>query len=507
MAFLLDPLQATAVEIQVRLNSSRLRSVEVIDIYLKQIEEYNGYLKAVITTAPRSSLIEHAEELDKERANGKIRGPLHGIPILVKDNVATHTSLGMDTTAGSFALSGSRPIASAEIIDRLTNAGAIILAKANLSELSFWKSTGLDCGWSAVGGQTQSPYVDGGYKLNDTFGGHSSIGGSSSGSAAGVAAGFAPFSIGTETSGSLVMPATRAALYTMKPTIGLVSQDGIVPISAICDSAGGMTKNVQDLANLMDVLVDRSKATRFPEGGYNSVLQKTWKGLKIGAINPEEWRIEENICRPNEGATKQQLSEIRAAYKKIAALADYFHEDVSIVSKSELEFEGKHSIYDVMQSDFKETFEKYLTQLESSPVRTMEEMVEFNKQHADKELPERNPSQDKLIKALTDSMDPKLRARVMAHVRNTSRDQGIDKTLQEYDIDAIIGPGDSTLYALVAAAGYPIATLPLSYLDFNGRAFGLVALTSAHREDILFRIQSAWEATFPPRIPPKHLQG
>ncbi|KAH0557049.1 hypothetical protein GP486_005161 [Trichoglossum hirsutum] len=541
-----NPLTATISELQDKLAGGELRSVNLIDTYLSQIEKHNGYLHAVIVTAPRASLTRQAELLDKERREGSIRGPLHGIPILLKDNIATHLDLGMDTTAGSFALAGSRPTRHADLVNRIIEAGGIILGKANLSELSYWKGTGLSCGWSAVGGQTQSAYVRGGIEAGDSFGGHSNPGGSSSGSAVSVSAGFAPAAIGTETDGSLVMPSNRAALYTIKPTIGLISQQGIVPVSRLCDSAGPMTKGVKDLAYLLDVMVDKSK-TRIPEAGYTTALTDSWEGLKIGVLDPEKWQFHPILVKPNAEATLQMVNEIRAAYATIRPLAKEFHENVTLIPPMEFVVNGKHILYSIfgkhsfatqsygvedhssirsirltaLDNDFKSTFEDYLAELETSPVRTLQELVVFNEEHASVELPEENPLQNKLTEALSYAMSAEEYSKTLAQVRHLGRTRGIDETLTKYDIDVIIGPADSSVSSLASASGqepplnlvsrapyanfspgYPIATMPLSYLKLNGRPFGLAALTRAHNEATLVRVLSAWEATFPKRNPP-----
>ena len=294
------------LELQSLLSSGKLTSAQLVEVYLAEIDKYNGYLKAVIATAPKQQLIEKAKTLDHERSRGTLRSQLHGLPILVKDNIDTHPDLGMNTTSGSFALLGARPKKSADVVERLIKAGVIILGKANLSELSWYKGSGTICGWSAVGGQSQSAYVRGGIREDDTFGGHSNPGGSSSGSAIAVSAGLAPFSIGTETEGSLIMPGNRAALYTLKPTIGLVSQQGIVPVSHICDAAGPMTKSVLDLANLLDVIIDPAK-TNLPKYGFASAITDNWADLKVGVLDPSEWKFPDFVSKPYEGTMEQMV--------------------------------------------------------------------------------------------------------------------------------------------------------------------------------------------------------
>lgn len=228
--------------------------------------------------------------------------------------------MGMDTTCGSLALKGSLIKGNATVVQNLLNAGAIVIGKTNLSEWAYVKGNIL-CGWSAVGGQTQSPYIRGGVQPDDTWAGHSNPGGSSSGSATSVAAGFAPLSIGTETCGSLVNPGNRAALYTIKPTTlngGIVSQQGIVPVSHNFDSAGPMTKCVHDLAACLDIIVDTSKAIDRPNGGYLSCIEDAgWAELKVGYVHPEMFLQPDHLVKWEPGTKEQTVSraEVEACHE------------------------------------------------------------------------------------------------------------------------------------------------------------------------------------------------
>ncbi|KAM0335643.1 hypothetical protein ACHAQA_000692 [Verticillium albo-atrum] len=344
------------------------------------------------------------------------------------------------------------------------------------------------CGWSAVGGQSQSAYARGGLQEDDTPGGHSNPGGSSSGPAIAVSAGFAPLAIGTETAGSLISPASKAALYTIKPTIGLVSQHGIVPISSLCDSAGPMTKSVLDLANMMDLIVDQSK-TSVPAGGYSSVLTTTWADLNVGVLDPAEWGTTDSWTKPDPGATRQMREAFDHAYTEIERQAKSFHKFVPLPTADKLNINGEPANKILFTGHFKENIESYLGNLESSQVRTLEELIEFNRDHADLELPPRYPLQDRLEKALTHNYTGEDLKAALAHARKVGRDDGIDKILREYNIDVIIGPAESPMSSIAAASGYPIASMPLGYLDFNGRPFGMAALASANQEAVLIKVQ------------------
>ncbi|KAI1123357.1 amidase signature domain-containing protein [Nemania abortiva] len=497
----LDLLSADVRSIQKLLQSGNLSIPGLVDAYLVQVEKYNPRLRALLCTAPRQKLLQIAEERERELQVGKSRGPLHGIPIILKDNIDTDPSLGMPTTAGSLALLDARPRESATLVDLLVNAGAIILGKANLSELMNCKGRGMMAGWSAVGGQCVSAYVEGGIKLGDKHAGHSSPGGSSTGCAVGVSAGFAPVAIGAETSGSLVEPATRAALYSLKPTIHLISQQGLVPVSHTFDSAGPMTKSVYDLAVIMDVLSPR-------KGGesYTEALKLSWSGLRIGTLHPAKWRKDARACEPDPGANAQMDEEIMGAYRTISPRCAKFVEDLTLPNP-DMNVDGTDAFGVVNNADYKADLTAYLQNLEFSSVRSIQQLIDFNKKHHFQELPSHHPRQDVLEMVVdypVSVMDAKYK-KCLEHLRLVARDQGIDCALQNNDVDVIIGPADSELASIAAAAGYPIATMPLSYLKLNGRPFGVVALASANEEMKLIEAMSAWESTFPnARRPPAH---
>ncbi|CAD6586563.1 MAG: hypothetical protein ASARMPRED_002760 [Alectoria sarmentosa] len=441
-------LVATAGDLQRELSSGKLASTDLVNACLDQIEKHDGYLRAMISVAPRASLVEQAQRLDDERKTNKIRGKLHGIPILIKDNIATLPELQMDTTSGSFALVGSKPKRNAAIITQLLDAGVIIV-----------------------------------------------------GSAIGVSAGYAPISIGTETEGSMIIPAGRAALYTIKPTIPIIPQEGLVPISSLCDSAGPMAKSVEDLANLMDVLVDPLK-TSVPPGGYLSAVTAVWEGLKIGALDPEIWVYPEFRRKQEPAAEIQMKSETLEVYDKLSKLATSFHANVSLISESALEVEGDHCLPQLLAYGFKTEFEAYLNQVEDCKIHSLEELIQFNKDETETELPSRNPRQDLLESASSLQIDPQRYRLLLGHARLIGRDRGIDETFKKYDINVLVGPAESPLTVFAAATGYPIASLPLGYLDFNGRPHALAAIAAEHQEATLIQLQSAWEATFPARRPP-----
>ncbi|KAL8709248.1 MAG: hypothetical protein Q9220_005991 [cf. Caloplaca sp. 1 TL-2023] len=346
----INVMRLTAHEMQEFVTAGYLTSEQLVKEHIKQIEAHNEKLCLLIEVCPMSILIERARRLDRERAHGLIRGPLHGIPIIVKvfavplvpfsDNFVTEPRLGLSTTGGSFAFMDLQRHSSAECVRKMIEAGCIILGKSNLSEFANFKGTQMPCGWSARGGQSQSPYVKGGWDLNEKFGGHSGPGGSSSGSAASVAAGFAPIALGTETWGSLIMPASRANVFTLKPSRGLVAQDGIMPVSEILDTAGPMTKSAIDIANSLDIVANRSPGSQYPAEGLRSKVTGSWDGLRLGTVRTSDWRLSEKLAEPDDDWFKQQEHDLDVAYEKLR------NHGVSI--KGPIDFPGGGPLADIM---------------------------------------------------------------------------------------------------------------------------------------------------------------
>lgn len=313
----MDLLTTCATDLQKLLAAGEVSSVQLVEQYLAQINDHdrNGLqLHAMISVAPISSLTEKAQLLDNERREGKLRGPFHGIPIVVKDNIMTGPEHGMDTTCGSQALVGAKA-KNAPMIESLLKAGMLVIGKTNLSvslslnkpptsklsmqEWSGCKGFPVTAGWSAVAGQTQSPYVKGGYVNGDKILGHSTPCGSSSGSAVAVAAGFAPIALGTESDGSVTQPAGRASLYALKATVGAVSTAGSSPHSPLTDSLGGLAKSSEDLAILTGILMNQN---------FSGYLTKSWSGLKVAFVDPKLWELDPAVCDHDEKLLAKQVS-------------------------------------------------------------------------------------------------------------------------------------------------------------------------------------------------------
>ncbi|KAL8709338.1 MAG: hypothetical protein Q9220_005931 [cf. Caloplaca sp. 1 TL-2023] len=494
-----DLLTLTATELQGMLEKKEVTSELLVELYLSQIQKHNREgmkLNAVISTLPKEKALDAARTLDEEWAQKGPRGPMHGIPIIVKDTLCSPI-LEMDTTCGSFALKGAKAKKNAVILDQLLRAGMIVVAKTNLSEFGGMKQALMIGGWSALGGQTQSPYVQGGVQPNCTFLGHSTPAGSSAGSAAGVAAGFAPISIGTESDGSLVQPATRASLYAMKATLGTVDTFGVQPISPEFDSVGGMAKTVEDLARIMEILQEGRD--------YTSCLTSSFKGLRLGFVDPELWKAANFVVEPNERFEEQTLAAMNAAISKIREAGARVIQPVKLVTLEETMEDGGEDIDELMDHDFLVSLKDYLSNFENpNNVYGLEDLINFNKAHADLELPSEHPNQDVLIGALKSNMTDQQCKERLAITRHRAT-SAIRKSMADNDIDVILGPADSRIASVAAAAGYPVAAVPLGFADFNGRAFGMLLISPENTEARMFEVMSAWEATFGPRSPPPML--
>ncbi|KAL6824616.1 amidase signature enzyme [Trichoderma sp. SZMC 28015] len=486
---IIDPLTTTAEELQELLTSGRLTSLDSVNIYLRQIEQHNKNglkLNAIISTAPQHIVIKQARLLDAERADGRIRGPLHGIPVVVKDNVMTDSSLGMDTTCGSYALVGAKA-SNAPIVDRLLEAGMIIIAKANLSEWAGSKGFGM----------TQSPYVRGGFVPGDKILGHSTPCGSSSGSAVAVAAGFAPVALGTESDGSITQPAGRASLYAMKVTVGALDTKGTSPQSPITDSLGGMAKSAGDLANFIGAMMEQD---------YSSYLTKTWAGQKVAFVDPNKWELHPAVCDRIEIVREKQISEFLQAVATIRESGAKVTENVVLPQVDEIVWEGEDALETVWNSYLGGEINSFLKEYTESSVRTVEQLIQWNSDHKDLELPPAFPGQQQLENTLKSSLTEEKRQEIVSFTRKIAKDDGFDRIFEETAAEVLIGPLDGRIVTIAAAAGYPAGVAPLGYADnYNGRAYGVVIVAKARDEGKILQAMSAWEETMPRRIPPPQL--
>ncbi len=466
----LDMLDAAAL--QAEMTAGRLTSLALTRHYLKRInaiDRRGPRLNAVIELNPDA--LAQARALDAERKQG-LRGPLHGLPVLIKDNIATADK--MATTAGSLALAGLHAKADAHIVQRLRDAGAVILGKTNLSEWANIRSTRSSSGWSSRGGQTRNPHV-----LNRN------TSGSSSGSGAAAAAGLAALTVGTETDGSICSPANVCGIVGFKPTVGLVSRSGIVPISASQDTAGPMVRHVRDAALLLQVLAGadpRDAASAAPPSGpvdaAAALRSDALKGARIGVIRSAV------PTQPGVAALfEQALAVLRA---QGAVLVD----NLQIPGRDKY----REAELTVLLCELKDGLAKYLRDYQpDAAVKTLGDVIAWNNAHAAQAMP--HFAQELFDKAeATQGLDTPAYKDALATCRQYARAEGIDKLFAEQTLDAVVGPTGSLAWPIdhllgdhyggggfgsaFAVAGYPHLTVPMglvadlpSGLSFAGLAW------------------------------------
>lgn len=506
-----DPLTATAYDLSEMLSMGTITSVEIVEAYLHQIEQHNRrgrQLRALISVAPRHELMRIARRLDDERARGKRRGPLHGIPIVIKDNIMTDANLGMDTTVGSYAFVGCTPKKNATIVDRLIRRGLIILGKANLTEFCGLKNPSMPPGWSAVGGQCQSPYVARHIAKKKLHWELSAPGGSSTGSAVSVASGFSTLAIGTDTIGSLITPANRAGLYALKPTVGQVPMDGIFSLSKSFDCAGGMAKSAKDLVALSDALLsptNKEPSLSTPKSTFR--IKEDFHGLRIGFTEPTIWTSWRKSGRINSDAERFMIQKYDTVVQRLIAMGVDVVYPVELPSQSTLNINGRNSFEPIVYAEFKECLAEFIRQFKITKVHSLAEIINFNLEHPELTLPPSCPHQNDLMAALgTTAARSDLRT-YRDHLSTAGGRDGLDFLFSAHQLDLLIAPGDAALSSLAAAAGYPTAACPLSALKLNGQPFGLTLASPPHTEPTLLHFLTAYEATFPPRALPLPLSS
>ncbi len=494
--FPLDEVSIT--ELHTGMVSGRWSSQEITRLYLERIEEIDGRgptLRSIIEVNPDA--MEVAAERDRERAEGKIRGCLHGIPILVKDNVATHDR--MTTTAGSYALEGSIPPEDSGVARKLREAGAIILGKANLSEWANFRSSRSSSGWSGRGGQCRNPYV---LDRNPC--------GSSSGSGVATSASLCAAAIGTETNGSIVCPSSINGVVGIKPTVGLVSRSRIIPISHTQDTAGPMARTVRDAAMVLGCLtgVDpEDPATAASQGhahtDYTPFLDpEGLRGKRVG-VATQYARGHEAV----EALFADALDVMRAAGATV----------VDIPTVDAWRRMGRYS-GTVMNYEFKADLNAYLQGLgPEAPVKSLEEIIAFNEAHADVEMPWFRQEAMVQSQAQGPLSDPEYQETLKEMLR-LSRDEGIDAVMEEHDLDAIVAPteglawttdlinGDRFLMGSsspAAIAGYPNITVPMGF--FSELPVNISLWGRAWSEPELLAMAFAFEEKTQHRRPPRFI--
>jgi amidase len=485
-------LDAGVVEQQAAMQAGKLSSHSLVSQYLARIvaiDKRGPRLNSVIELNPDALKI--AADMDRERAANKLRGPLHGIPVLLKDNIATGDK--MSTSAGSLALAGVRASRDAHVAAQLRAAGAVIIGKTNLSEWANMRSTHSVSGWSGRGGLTRNPYA---LDRNTS--------GSSSGSGAAIAASLATLAVGTETDGSIVSPASTCGLVGIKPTIGLVSRSGIIPIAASQDTAGPMTRTVTDAALMLAAMAgvdagdpSTKEGAGKPTDYAKSLVKDGLKGMRLG--------VARNFFG---GDAVDALIETELAVLKAqgAILVDVKVPNTDKYNDSETE---------VLLYEFKPGLEAYLAgYAPHAPIKNMADLIAFNLKNSDKEMP--FFAQEHLVKSQTKGeLTEKEYAGALANNHRYSREEGIDQVMKEHKLDALVAPtggpawltdfinGDhygGSFSSPAAVAGYPHITVPAGYT--NGLPIGLSFVGGAFSEAALIRMAYAYEqATLHRRAP------
>jgi amidase len=484
--------EATVAGLQAAMADGRTTARKIAEGYLARIADIDKRINSVIEINPDALAI--ADEADRQRKAGKLRSPLHGIPVLIKDNIDSADR--MKTTAGSLALVDAPvPRQDAFIVKQLRDAGAVILGKTNLSEWANFRSTKSSSGWSGRGGQTRNPYI---LDRNPC--------GSSSGSGSAMAASLAAIAVGTETDGSIICPSATCGIVGLKPTLGLVSRSGIIPIAHSQDTAGPMTRTVADAAALLTVLAGSdtwdpiTEAATREKKDYTQFLDKNGlRGLRIGVARQYFGRNDkvDRIIEPHLQVLKDGG----------ATLVDVEFPHLRDFGDAE---------YDVLLYEFKEDLNKYLA-ARGGPNKTLADLIAFNQNNADKEMP--FFGQEIFIQAQAKgSLDERAYRIALLQTKWMTQEQGIDMIADKHKVDLFVAPsggpawmtdlvsGDCGVFessSLAAVAGYPNITVPAGYQQ--GLPVGISFFGKAFTEPVLIKAAYSFEQATKLRRTPRYL--
>ena len=491
--------ETTVADLQARMASGRTTAHAITQAYINRIRELDHagpMLRHVIEVNPDALSI--AAALDRERKAGHVRGPLHGIPVLVKDNIDTADR--MTTTAGSYALAGSIPLQDSTVAAKLRAAGAIILGKTNLSEWANFRSSHSSSGWSGRGGQAKNPYV---LDRNPC--------GSSSGSGGAVSANLSTLAVGTETDGSIVCPSSANGVVGIKPTLGLISRAGIIPIAHSQDTAGPMTRTVRDAAILLGVLsgVDPRDSATSASNRPGTIDYATFldanglRGARIGVARAKFFGYSD--------VTDKLINDAIDVMKRQGAV---------IVDPADIATAGKFddTEFDVLLYEFKTDLNAYLASLgPRAPVKSLADIIAYNDAHKDQEMP--YFGQEIMIQAQAKGpLTEKKYLDALANDIKQSRADGIDATMDKYKLDAIVAPTGSPAWTTdlingdhfsgasstpAAVAGYPNINVPAGFS--HNLPVGISFFGRAYSEPTLIKLAYAYEQATKHRRPPRFI--
>lgn len=475
-------IEKSILELRDLMVSGALTSRQLTSDYLSRISTLNCFLRAVIETNPDA--MEIAANRDAERRAGQIRGPLHGIPILVKDNIATADK--METTAGSLALVGSKVPADAVLVHRLRAAGAVILGKANLSEWANFRGYAPFNGWSARGGFTRNPYLLGFDPC-----------GSSSGSAVAPAVSMCAAAVGTETDGSIVCPSGNNLVVGLKPTVGLISGKGIIPIAHSQDTAGPMCRTVSDVAVMLNVL-------RSPSGevvGHQLPVDYT-NHLKRGSLQGKRIGVDERYFTADYGGEAPLVAVAREGLAAMERLgATLVPTDTGDPFANNFKFYNDE--YLVLLVEFKKQIAEYLSTLKNTTMRTLADLIAFNREHCAEEMEYFGQQVFNQSQATSgDLNDPDYIAARKANLEFARG--GIDGAMQRDNLHAIVAPTYSYASSPAAVAGYPDISIPVGLTPI-GKPAGLWMYASFLQEPRLIAFAYDLEQEIQPRSQPQFL--
>ncbi|WP_045524453.1 amidase family protein [Neobacillus niacini] len=460
--------EATITQMQEKMTNGELTSKELVLMYLHRISIYDKNIHSILEVNPEALHI--AAALDAQRKETGPRSALHGVPILIKDNIDTADK--MHTSAGSLALKDSIAVKDSYVAEQLRKAGAVILGKTNMTEWANFMAIGMKSGYSSRGGQVLNPYGPGQFE----------VGGSSSGSGAAVAANLAAAAIGTETSGSILNPSCQNSLVGIKPTVGLISRRGIIPIAHTQDTAGPMARTVRDAVILLNALTGRDEED--PITRTNPLVGKDFtehlrkdglKGKRIGIAM--------------EGFIGQLSEEMQTVFQETVAVLEA--SGAEIIEHIEIPCATVKWSYNVLTYEFKPDLNAYLNNLQPSiPIRSLRDLIQFNHENEEKML---KYGQAVLIQseATRGSLTEGKYVQSLEFDYYHSTQQGIDYALEKYQLDAIVFPSEEGSH-ISAKAGYPTIAVPAGYTA-EGEPVGITFAGTAYSEPTLIEAAYGFE--------------